>query len=141
MANDRVGYRQPPKHNQFKPGISGNPAGRPKRRRSIADDLRDELERPVTLVENGEELVVPKRRALAKRLIEAALKGDPRVIAQLDLMAREGNDERLEGEEVASAEDAEIVETFADRSAGKSSGDADPKPLALPPPSTTDGQR
>lgn len=31
QEKSRTGYRNPPKHTQFKPGISGNPAGRPKK--------------------------------------------------------------------------------------------------------------
>lgn len=30
--DDRVGYKRPPKKNQFKKGQSGNPKGRPKRK-------------------------------------------------------------------------------------------------------------
>ena len=133
----KVGYRVPPEDTRFKPGVSGNPDGRPKRRRSIADDLRDELERPVTLVENGEELVVPKRRALAKRLIEAALKGDPRVIAQLDFMARGGDDDPAEQDELASA-DAEIVQASSDEVVATRSESPDQETRLLSPPSKPD---
>lgn len=134
----KVGYRVPPEDTRFKPGVSGNPDGRPKRRRSIADDLRDELERPVTLVENGEELVVPKRRALAKKLIEAALKGDPRVIAQLDFMAREGDDNPAERDELASAADAEIVQASSDEVVATRSESPDQEARLLSPPSKPD---
>ena len=29
-SDDEVGNKKPPKHGQFKPGVSGNPKGRPK---------------------------------------------------------------------------------------------------------------
>ena len=32
VSNYRIGYAQPPKHSQFKPGQSGYPKGRPKGR-------------------------------------------------------------------------------------------------------------
>jgi hypothetical protein len=36
-------YRNPPEHSRFKPGKSGNPLGRPKKRKSVADELSEEL--------------------------------------------------------------------------------------------------
>ena len=45
-----VGYGRPPKETRFTPGKSGNPKGRPKRKRSLAADLRKEVERMVELL-------------------------------------------------------------------------------------------
>jgi glycine/D-amino acid oxidase-like deaminating enzyme len=41
--DDAAGYKRPPSHTRFRPGRSGNPAGRPKRRPSFRDTLLAEL--------------------------------------------------------------------------------------------------
>ena len=48
-----VGYARPPIDKQFKPGKSGNPAGRPKGAKSIAKLFAEALGRRVTIQENG----------------------------------------------------------------------------------------
>jgi Family of unknown function (DUF5681) len=39
MTKSDVGRGRPPKHSQFKPGISGNPKGRPKRRATALGEI------------------------------------------------------------------------------------------------------
>jgi hypothetical protein len=56
----------------FKPGISGNPGGRPKWDTSLTGLLRRELGKR----EEGEETATRKQR-LTNKLIELALNGDP----------------------------------------------------------------
>ena len=48
-----VGYRKPPQHTQFRPGESGNPAGRRKGVRNLATDVKRILKVPVKVKENG----------------------------------------------------------------------------------------
>ena len=57
MTNDTnpVGYKQPPKHTQFKPGQSGNPKGRPKGTQNLATDLAEELRRHLQTLEKAED--------------------------------------------------------------------------------------
>lgn len=80
MSNDEVGYRRPPRHSQFKPGQSGNPKGRRKHIRNIANDIDEELREPITIRENGRERKISKQRAFVKSLVAAAIKGDVRAI-------------------------------------------------------------
>ena len=77
-----VGYKRPPVHAHFKSGQSGNPRGRPKKT-SVTSELAIELNRKVTVRENGLELKMTKAAALAKSLVARAMGGDMRAIGHL----------------------------------------------------------
>lgn len=78
-----VGYGKPPKHGQFQPGRSGNPKGRPKGVKSIKGHLLDLLNQKIMINEGGRSRSITMREAIAKRMTEAALKGDLKTIMQL----------------------------------------------------------
>ena len=126
MADELVGYKKPPTHTRFQPGKSGNPSGRPKRKPTFADRLREKLDAPETVMIGGRELTITGREALASRIFEDALQGD-RHARQLIVDAdRQSGGEQLIDE--ASALDAEIM---AVEEAPASQADELP---ALPPP-------
>ena len=80
MSDDyEVGYKKPPRKSQFKKGTSGNPKGRPKnaRNRTPTELLDQYLSTQVTVAENGEKKTMTLLEALQRRLVTAALKGDP----------------------------------------------------------------
>lgn len=92
-ADKTVGYRHPPLHTRFRPGVSGNPRGRQKGVRNFAADVRRTLEIPVTLSENGKSKRVSTQEALILRLREKALKGDARALETLLSLARTHNED------------------------------------------------
>ncbi len=78
-----TGYCQPPKHSQFKPGQSGNPAGRPKGCRNLKTELLEELNELIVITENQEKKRVTKRRAIIKSVVAKAASGDVRILAMI----------------------------------------------------------
>ncbi len=72
---DRVGYCHPPRHTQFRPGQSGNPSGRPKRRRSFKADIAAALDAASTAAGDR-----TKQQAIAENLVNDALARTPLAI-------------------------------------------------------------
>jgi hypothetical protein len=73
----RVGYKNPPIHTRFKPGQSGNPAGRPKGKPlTFSDAFETELARLIQVTEGDKVKMLTKLQAIAKRHINKALSGD-----------------------------------------------------------------
>lgn len=84
MPNDyEVGFGRPPVKSQFKPGVSGNPKGRPKRDKSgfHSSILETELYRTVTITEGNRKIPMPIIQAGFRRLMINAVKGHPQSIA------------------------------------------------------------
>jgi hypothetical protein len=90
ISNDyKVGFGKPPVHGRFKPGMSGNPSGRPKRGPSFRADLTDELQELTRIKDGDREIEVTKQRALAKTLVNSALARDPRALQLLISLCRD----------------------------------------------------
>jgi hypothetical protein len=83
MQNYLVGKWKPPDRTKFKPGQSGNPAGRPKGSRNMSTLLAQELNKTVRVVENGRSKKITKRQALSKQIVNKALSGDFRFLTLL----------------------------------------------------------
>lgn len=110
-----VGYKKPPVHSRFKSGQSGNPRGRPKKS-TVGFELIQELNRSITIRENGTEQKTSKAAALAKSLVARALGGDMRAVAHLIRLLPlqfQAPSEAVDAE--VSAFDAAVLQRFVER--------------------------
>jgi hypothetical protein len=115
-TNGGAGYKHPPKHSQFQPGHSGNPAGRPKNARNFQSELLEELREEIAIRENGRERLISKQRAVVKALVAAAMTGDMRAINVLVSIC--GRSFGLQSDDVDLApteDDIDIIEEFVGR--------------------------
>src|SRR5216110_336495 len=71
-----VGYGKPTTHGRFRPGQSGNPAGRPKGLNNLRTDVKRSLEIPVRVQEVGRSRRISTQRGALLRLREKGLQGD-----------------------------------------------------------------
>lgn len=76
--SEYVGYKNPPRHSQFKPGQSGNPKGRPKKKedKSMEQAFRKELSTVVIVEENGKLRKITKGQYMVKKMVTMAMKGE-----------------------------------------------------------------
>src|SRR4029079_11043848 len=81
QREESVAYNHPPKASRFQKGQSGNPSGRPRGAPTLKADLVHELSEPTEFCEGNRSLILSKQRALVKRLVNAALKGDAKATA------------------------------------------------------------
>ncbi len=101
-----VGYGKPPVANQFKPGQSGNPKGRPKAAKGLKTIVRDTLTQKVIVRTASGEKRISRIEAALHKTIELAMKGNPAALAHLlKLYADAVPDAKSEVDEQKSAED------------------------------------
>jgi len=84
----KSGRGNPPPHSRFKKGVSGNPKGRPKRRKDqLVGEIVSEVQNTPTAYHEGGRTKWASRLVLAlKKLVNSALKGDARSAEELFML-------------------------------------------------------
>src|SRR3954471_5873193 len=85
----QVGYRCPPLHTRFQPGVSGNPLGRAKGSQNFKTLLDRILKEEIPLLDGDRSRKVTKAEAITRRLVIGALKGDLRSMLALFRLAEQ----------------------------------------------------
>ena len=73
----KVGYKNPPVESRFKPGQSGNPSGRPKKKLTPMEAFFAELDKPIVVKEGGKKRRMTREQALLMKTYSDAMAGDP----------------------------------------------------------------
>ena len=72
----KVGYKKPPVATRFKPGLSGNSRGRPKKSKNVSTIVGKEARSLVSIIEQGRRKMLSKIEIAIKRLANKAASGD-----------------------------------------------------------------
>jgi uncharacterized protein DUF5681 len=113
-ADNRVGYRHPPKHTRFQLGQSGNLGGRPVGVKSLSDMVRKIVGQKVTVTENGRTRRLSRLEAILLRAASEASRGDAaslRLVLQLAERYGESAQTGAERQTIA-AEDVAILRRY-----------------------------
>ena len=98
----KSGRRNPPKHSRFKKGVSGNPRGRPpkRRKRQLVGEIASEVQNAPTAYREGGRTKRASRLELAlKKLVNSALEGDVKsadLLFKLRAIAENNDGARIE---------------------------------------------
>lgn len=113
----KVGYGRPPKHRQFKPGESGNKAGRRSSPKNAATIVREALNAKVKLKENGRSRSMSKLEVSIAQLANKAAGGDLRAIQMVLALHRDVEAEAASRNEQAPLDraDCEILDMLLER--------------------------
>jgi hypothetical protein len=76
VPDDEVGYGKPPRAHQFRSGVSGNPAGRPRGAKNEETILRELLHHKVALNERGKTRKIILLEAILRKVAEDSLRGN-----------------------------------------------------------------
>jgi len=79
------GYKNPPKEHQFRKGKSGNPKGRPRKKKQSSSDpgldliasVHRELGETISVQENGQHKEITKLEAFSAQLVAQSVNGKP----------------------------------------------------------------
>ena len=107
------GYGKPPRYSVWRPGRSGNPAGRPKGVRNFATEVKHVLTAPVKVSDEGAERTVSAQAAALMVLLQKAFNGHPQALkGVMDLGGRFNNEQTAEAHQALSADDEAILAAY-----------------------------
>ena len=75
-GDDKTGYRRPPVAHRFRPGVSGNPSGRPKKTPTAQDLIEREARRLVKIKTPDGIVSMGKLEVVIRKLFARAMEGD-----------------------------------------------------------------
>ena len=125
QQSKRRGYANPPPEHQFKAGVSGNPKGRPRGARNMANEIDLILSGRVDVTKNGRRERSTRRKVIAEKLIVRAMRDDHKAIETVlkleghaQLQGLVGGSDRAQPitRETTLAEDEAILAAFMARS-------------------------
>ena len=130
----RVGRGHPPKETRWKPGQSGNPKGRRKKRPSFAEVTEQVLNEKIELRMGDQVLRMSNRQALVRSAIRQALAGKPRLLTVLPAIMRYES-EKLQGQSdadvnLAAKDEAILADFFVRQRATDNSGSGEENGIA-----------
>ncbi|HKT23694.1 MAG TPA: DUF5681 domain-containing protein [Terriglobales bacterium] len=125
MAEQKVGYCEPPEHSRFKKGKSGNPKGRPKGTINMTTILKKTLSETIDVEENGEKKTISKMEAAVRKLIDEAITGDMQAFRVLSVLTQAMQDPAT-GKTSAELEpaDQKVLAVLAQRFGSVQMGDS-----------------
>jgi hypothetical protein len=133
MSGDyEIGRGKPPRHTRFAKGRSGNPKGRPKASKNFKTDLREELQRLVTIREGGEERRLTKQRALIVRQLADSLSGKAAAATLVGTWVMRLIDENEADSPQLSEEERKVLELVNQRVQSHLEADAEKRKGAAP---------
>lgn len=131
-----VGYGRPPAHSRFRPGQSGNPAGRRKGVRNLKTDVMRTLQAPIKVKEGGRLKTRSTQEGALLVLREKALRGDTRALDRLLELAQRYNSDPGENGPIQElgADDQAILAAYEAEIAAAASARATAEPDSGPAP-------
>ena len=145
MADDSncytVGFGRPPVHSRFRPGQSGNPAGRRKGVRNLMTDVQRTLKVPISVKEGGRSRRISTQEGALLVLREKALKGDARALDRLIELASRFNNEpgEIGPTDALSVDDRAILDAYAAEISAGSTAPSQGDPPVSPSPRPDQG--
>lgn len=108
MRSYEVGYKSPPRNKQFKNGVSGNPRGRPKGRKtaSLSTTIERIFQKKITITENGQHKKITLFETFCRRIVTDAANGKAYAVKLLCkyLVTKEQEDDPIKKAEKAVQE-------------------------------------